>query len=131
VQEGRSTCAPEQRRTQRAVQPSVRTITILTVAVGVAIVGILDAVLGGHWDSAVLFAVVVAAIGTVVLTSRWNRPPVPLRGDLVAWLRRRSLESGEPVGVIADRAVQHYQLLVGGTGEGTLPASDRQSGDGG
>lgn len=78
---------------------------ILLLSTVVAIVGAVDALIGGEHDLVVVF--VLAAVLQLVLLLRlqFGRPAVPLRRDLVAWLRQRSAEQGEPLEALADRCV--------------------------
>lgn len=78
---------------------------ILAASVVVAAVGAVDALVGGTYDLVVVF--ILAGVLQLVLLIRLQsrRPAVPLRADLVTWLRDRSAEQGEPIGVIADRCV--------------------------
>jgi hypothetical protein len=91
-----------------------RTTTL--IAAGIAVVtaiGAVDAAIGGEWD---LFAVLVIALGLgLVLVARLelHRPAIPVRRDLVTWLRRRSDVSGESIGVLTDRALSAYQARYG------------------
>jgi len=89
-------------------------VTLLLLAVAVVLgVGLVDAALGAEWD---LFVVTAIALGlqlVLIVRSRGRRQSVPLRRDLVQWLRERSELSGEPISVIADRAVSHYRERFG------------------
>ena len=80
-----------------------RLILVLTALVSV--VGAVDAAVGGHYDLVVVFS--LGALLQLVLLARlrFGRPAVPLRADLVAWLRQRSAEHGEPMEALADRCV--------------------------
>jgi hypothetical protein len=82
-------------------------------AIVVALIGAIDAGIGGEWDLFVLF-VGVLAIGIALgarLESR--RPAIPVRRDLVAWLRDRSSISGEPLSTVTDRAIATYAERYG------------------
>jgi hypothetical protein len=78
---------------------------ILALAVVVSAVGALDAAVGGSYDLVVVF--VLGAILQLVLLLRLHvrRPAVPLRADLVSWLRDRASMQGESIGTVADRCV--------------------------
>jgi hypothetical protein len=79
------------------------------IPMAIAIVGIVDASIGGSSDLVVLFAllfVLSAALTTRVLGNRrWFR----LRGDLAQWLEARAAESGETAENLVDRAVAAYR----------------------
>lgn len=93
--------------------PNNTTRILLVAAVLALAIGLADAAVGGEWD---LFAVMtLAAIATAAVVARatWSRPAVPLRRDLTAWLRERSQSTGEPMGLIADRAIARYRRDYG------------------
>lgn len=94
------------------MQPSTANLVALSAAAVVAAIGVADGALGGNWDAAALFAALLVLLVMVVVRARSRRPPVPVRGDLVAWLRRRASETGEPAGTIADRAIATYRAIV-------------------
>jgi transposase len=54
---------------------------------------------------------VLVAVLQLLLVMRTNgrRPSVPIRADLVRWLRDRAAAEGEPAELIADRAVSAYR----------------------
>jgi hypothetical protein len=78
---------------------------ILVVAALVCAVGAVDAAVGDDGDLVVVF--ILAGVLQLALLARLQtrRPAVPLRGDLVAWLRDRAAAEGEPIGAVADRCV--------------------------
>ena len=78
---------------------------VLALGVVVAAVGALDAAIGGSLDLVVVFAL-GGALQLLLLTRLGGRrPAVPIRADLVAWLRDRSAAEGEPIGALADRCL--------------------------
>jgi hypothetical protein len=77
-------------------------------AVVVALVGAVDAGIGGEWDLFVLFVGILAIATALGLRLDSRRPAVPVRRDLVAWLRDRSSISGEPLSTVTDRAIATY-----------------------
>lgn len=77
----------------------------LTVTAVVAAVGAVDAAIGATWDLFAVFSLILVLVAVVLLGIRSDRTAVPLRSDLVAWLRRRVALTGEPVEVIADRCI--------------------------
>jgi hypothetical protein len=88
--------------------PTGATKLLVVSGIVVALVGAVDAAIGGEWDLFVLFLagfVIAVALG-VGLESR--RPAIPIRRDLVAWLRDRSSVSGEPLSTVTDRAIATY-----------------------
>jgi hypothetical protein len=82
------------------------TVRLLVIAgVVVMIVGLIDAGIGGQWDLFALF-VIGLGIGAALLTRvESRRPAIPIRRDLVAWLRDRASVSGQPLTAVTDRAI--------------------------
>jgi hypothetical protein len=68
-------------------------------------VGALDAASGRVWDHFVVFVLAGIVQGLLLLTLAGGRPAVPLRSDLVSWLRQRAARTGEPMELIADRCI--------------------------
>ena len=89
--------------------PTLLTTFLVVLAALATLVGAVDAAIGGEGDLFVVFVVALAL--QVVLLVRLNvgRPSVPLRIDLVRWLRERAAATGEPMDQIADRAVATYR----------------------
>jgi hypothetical protein len=79
--------------------------TALLMLLVVTVVGAVDAAIGGVWDHFVVFVLGSAVGAALLLTSVGRRPLVPLRADLVAWLRARASATGEPMEAIADRCI--------------------------
>ncbi len=71
----------------------------------VALVGLLDAIDRKQKDLALVFGVLILLGAVLVLHSAVGRRDVPIRGDLVRWLRERADLEGEDIGSIADRAL--------------------------
>lgn len=78
---------------------------ILALAVVVSGVGAVDAAIGRSMDLVVVFALGAFLQLALLVRLQARRPAVPLRADLVAWLRQRAAAQGEPVGAVADRCV--------------------------
>jgi hypothetical protein len=90
---------------------SVRVLVVATAVV--AAVGMVDALRGGSADLVAVFAL-VALLQLVVLAGlQLGRRPVPLRPDLSAWLEQRSVVTGEPPELIADRCISEYRSALG------------------
>jgi hypothetical protein len=85
------------------------TVRLLVIAgVVVMIVGLIDAGIGGQWDLFALF-VIGLGIGVALLTRvESRRPAIPIRRDLVAWLRDRASVSGQPLTAVTDRAIATF-----------------------
>lgn len=91
----------------------------------VALVGVLDAVVGGTWDLAVLFGI-LAVLGLVLVgAALGSRRSMSLRADLAAELRDRALRTGEAQDAVNDRAVATY---LDALGDG--PARGESAGEG-
>lgn len=91
------------------MSPTMLTKLVVTGSAAVLAVGTIDAAMSGEWD---LFVVMLVALTlTTALAARVEarRPAVPLRRDLVVWLRRRAGVTGEPMTVLADRAIASYR----------------------
>lgn len=82
---------------------------LLLVALAVAAIGTVGAVVNRQWDLLAIFAMLDLIL--LMLTARvtGRRASVPLRIDLVAWLRRRAATRGESLEALADRAVASYR----------------------
>ncbi len=82
--------------------------TLIVASVLVLVIGSIDAGISGDWDLFVIFALGLAL--NLVLLSRVEsrRPAIPIRRDLVAWLRDRASISGESLTAVTDRAIATY-----------------------
>lgn len=98
-------------------------VVLLTTALVLA-VGVFDSVISREWDLLAVFAAALAL--QVILLARLSgrRPAVPLRSDLVAWLRNRAALNGEPMETVADRAVSAYRAGFSDLDESTGSSSD-------
>lgn len=94
--------------------PETTTKVLLLAVLVAGAIGVLDAAIGRSWDLVVLFTVVVVVTGVLLARTSTRRPALPLRGDLVRWLRQRSQITGEPVERIADRAIASYRASLDG-----------------
>lgn len=89
--------------------PSIPTTYLLVVMVIVSAIGTVDAGISGEWDLFALFASLGVLLAVLLGSTRGHRPAVPLRADLVGWLRARAEVTGESLEVLADRAVACYR----------------------
>lgn len=87
--------------------PTNRAVLVLTTAV--AAVGVVDASVGRNWDLVAVFVLVGVLQLVLLVRLVGRRPSVPIRADLVRWLRDRSAVEGESAELIADRAVSAYR----------------------
>jgi hypothetical protein len=82
-------------------------------------VGIVDTAIDRQWDVLAVLCV-IGFLQLILLTQlHAHRPPVPIRADLVKWLRARAGMTDEDPGHLADRAVAAYR--AGLTGELAAP----------
>jgi len=102
--------------------PNLSNTLLLAAASIAAIIGIVDAAVELEWDLLVLFSIILGIHLVIWLHLSWGRPAVPLRADLVSWLRDRAVAGGEPVERVADRAVGAYR--AGLTGRDTDTDAD-------
>lgn len=85
--------------------PTTLNKAAMAVLLVVTLVGAADAAIGQVWDQVAVFALAAGVELTLLAGMLTSRPPVPLRGDLVSWLRERSAATGEPLELIADRCI--------------------------
>ncbi len=88
---------------------------LVTASVVVLAVGAIDAGIGGQWDLFTLFAIGLVLSIALVLRVESRRPAIPIRRDLVLWLRERASVSGESLATVTDRAIatfaDHYGVV--------------------
>ncbi len=90
------------------MNPTGTTKLLVVAAIVVALAGAIDAAIGGQWDLFVLFLAGLGIATVLGLRLESRRPAVPIRRDLVAWLRNRSSISGESLSAVTDRAISTY-----------------------
>jgi hypothetical protein len=76
-------------------------------------VGLVDAGIGGQWDLFVLFAIGLGLGVALLFRVESRRPSIPIRRDLVAWLRDRASLSGQPLTTVTDRAIATFAERYG------------------
>lgn len=87
------------------MEPTDVNRVVLVLSAVVTSVGVIDAAAGGDVDLLVVLALSLLLQAVLLARLQGRRPAVPLRADLVAWLRTRAAEDGEPLGAVADRCV--------------------------
>jgi hypothetical protein len=87
------------------VSPTDVNKLILAMAAVVCAVGAVDAGVGGDADLVAVFSLAGILQLALLVRLQGRRPAVPVRADLVAWLRDRAAADGEPIGAVADRCV--------------------------
>ncbi len=81
---------------------------LVTANVVVLTIGSIDAGIGGQWDLFTLFGVGLILSIALLLRIESRRPAIPIRRDLVVWLRERASVSGEPLMTVTDRAISTF-----------------------
>ncbi len=85
------------------------TVRLLVVASAIVLtIGSIDAGIGGQWDLFVLFVISLVISLVLLVRVESRRPAIPIRRDLVAWLRDRASLSGEPLTTVTDRAISTF-----------------------
>ncbi len=85
------------------------TVRMLVIAnVIVVTIGSIDAGIGGEWDLFVLFLIGLGLSVALLFSVESRRPAIPIRRDLVMWLRDRAAVSGEPLTIVTDRAIATF-----------------------
>lgn len=89
--------------------PTTLNRAVLLMTSLVLAVGVIDGIVSREWDFLAVFA--VALVLQLLLLARLGsrRPAVPIRRDLVTWLRDQSTLAGEPLESVADRAIAAYR----------------------
>jgi hypothetical protein len=91
-----------------------RTRTLLLTAAALCVVGAVDSALDRAWDQVALFIATMLLIAAAAAFRHPDRRALTLRADLATWLKSRSELTGEPMEVLADRAVAaHRAGLMG------------------
>lgn len=101
------------------MNPTLSTRLLILASALVVAVGLVDAAVGGDWDLVVVFAIAAALHVALLARTGSGRPSVPVRRDLVVWLRERAALGGEPLDAVVDRALaaykdRHGQAISGG-----------------
>lgn len=101
---------------------------LLTTAVVLA-VGVVDGIFSREWDFLAVFAVALALQLLLLARLSGRRPAVPIRRDLVGWLRNQAALGGEPMEAVADRAVSAYRVGFSDLDEPSAAAREQTSPD--
>ena len=83
-------------------------LVLLTTSLVLA-VGVVDGIVSHEWDFLAVFAAALALQLLLLVRLSGRRPAVPVRRDLVAWLRDHAALSGETIESVTDRAISAYQ----------------------
>jgi hypothetical protein len=101
---------------------------LLTTSVVLA-VGVVDGIISREWDLLAVFAVALALQLLLLARLSGRRPAVPIRRDLVSWLRNQAALGGEPMEVVADRAISSYRAGFTDRDQPSAASSTRDSVD--
>ena len=82
--------------------------TLITASITVLIIGSIDAGMSSEWDLFTLFMIGLALSVALLARVESRRPVIPIRRDLVAWLRDRASVSGESLTAVTDRAIATF-----------------------
>ncbi len=90
------------------------TVRLFVVSnVVVLVIGTIDAGISGQWDLFVLFVIGLVLSLALLARVESRRPAIPIRRDLVVWLRNRASVSGEPLTTVTDRAIATFAERYG------------------
>ncbi len=72
-------------------------------------VGVVDGIVSREWDFLAVFT--LALLLQIVLLARLSRrrPAVPIRRDLVRWVREQAAVTGDSMETVTDRAISAYR----------------------
>ena len=90
------------------VSPTGTVRMLVTASVVVLTIGSIDAGLSGQWDLFVLFVIGFSLSVALLFRVESRRPAIPIRRDLVIWLRDRAAVSGESLTTVTDRAIATF-----------------------
>lgn len=97
---------------------------VLLMSSLVLAVGVIDGIVSREWDFLAVFAMALALQLLLLARLSGRRPAVPIRRDLVDWMRDQAALAGEPMEATADRAISAYRAGFTDTEEpavGTAP----------
>jgi hypothetical protein len=97
---------------------------VLLMTSVVLAVGVIDSIASREWDFLAVFAMALALQLLLLARLSGRRPAVPIRRDLVGWLRDEAALRGETMDATADRAVSAYR--AGFTDAEQLPSRHRR-----
>ena len=89
--------------------PTTLNRAVLIMTSLVLTVGVIDGIVSREWDFLAVFALALALQLLLLARLSGRRPAVPIRRDLVTWLRNQAALGGEPMDSVADRAVSAYR----------------------
>jgi hypothetical protein len=90
------------------MSPSGIVRTLIAASITVLNIGSIDAGISSEWDLFTLFIISLALNVALLSRVESRRPAIPIRRDLVAWLRDRASVSGESLTAVTDRAIATF-----------------------
>ena len=90
------------------MSPTATVRMLVTASAVVLAIGSVDAGISGEWDLLVLFVIGLGLSVALLFSVESRRPAIPIRRDLVMWLRDRAAVSGEPLTIVTDRAIATF-----------------------
>jgi hypothetical protein len=90
---------------------------VLLMSSLVLAVGVVDSIASREWDFLAVFGMALALQLLLLARLSGRRPAVPIRRDLVGWLRDQAALAGETMEATADRAVSSYRAGFTDTAE--------------
>ncbi len=99
------------------MSPTGKVRLLVAESVVTLLIGSVDAGFAGQWDLFVLFVFGLILNMALLVRVESRRPSIPIRRDLVAWLRQRASISGESLGTVTDRAIATYADRYGHVAE--------------
>lgn len=106
--------------------PTTLNRAVLLMTSLVLSVGVVDGIVSREWDFLAVFAMALALQLLLLARLGGRRPAVPIRRDLVGWLRDQAALGGEPMESVADRAVSAYRAGFTDLDEPTAPDAARR-----
>jgi hypothetical protein len=104
--------------------PTTLNRAVLLMTSLVLAVGVVDGIVSREWDFLAVFAIALALQLLLLARLSARRPAVPIRRDLVGWLRNQAALGGESIESVTDRAISAYRAGFTGTNEPS--ATDEQ-----
>lgn len=89
--------------------PTTLNRAVLLMTSLVLAVGVVDGIVSREWDFLAVFAIALALQLLLLARLGGRRPAVPIRRDLVGWLRDQAALGGESIESVADRAVSAHR----------------------
>ncbi len=84
---------------------SPRVLLVLILAAGVAVAGLVDAVVSRDYDYAVVFGLALVLQLVLLFQMQAGRAALSTRRDLAAWVAERAVATGETPEVVVDECL--------------------------